>query len=158
MRSSAGGAGAQGDNLTLRGFSARNDIFLDGMRDFGSYYRDPFNYQQVEVLKGPSSILFGRGSTGGVINQASKTPLLDNFIAGNVTFGTDATKRITGDVNQVIPGLLGTAVRLNVMGHDSEVAGRDGAENQRYGFAPSIAFGLGGPTRAYISYYHITDN
>ena len=50
----AGEGGSQGDNLTLRGFTARNDIFLDGMRDFGSYYRDSFNYQEVEVLEGPS--------------------------------------------------------------------------------------------------------
>ena len=49
----AGEAGAQGDNLTLRGFTARNDFYLDGMRDFGSYYRDPFNLEAIEVLKGP---------------------------------------------------------------------------------------------------------
>ena len=70
----AGEGGAQGDNLTIRGFTARNDLFIDGMRDFGSYYRDPFNLQEVEVLQGPSSVTFGRGSTGGVVNQASKTP------------------------------------------------------------------------------------
>ena len=70
----AGEGGAQGDNLTIRGFTARNDLFIDGMRDFGSYYRDPFNTQEVEVLQGPSSVTFGRGSTGGVVNQATKTP------------------------------------------------------------------------------------
>ena len=70
----AGEGSAQGDNLTIRGFTARNDLFIDGMRDFGSYYRDPFNMQEVEVLEGPSSVTFGRGSTGGVVNQASKTP------------------------------------------------------------------------------------
>ena len=68
----AGEAGAQGDNLTLRGFSARNDFYLDGMRDFGSYYRDPFDLEAIEVLKGPSSVAFGRGSTGGVINQVQQ--------------------------------------------------------------------------------------
>ena len=81
----AGEAGAQGDSLTLRGFSARNDFYLDGMRDFGSYYRDPFNLQSIEVLKGPASVLFGRGSTGGVINQVSKQPLMTPL--------TDATTR-----------------------------------------------------------------
>jgi len=60
----AGENASQGDNLTLRGFSARSDIYLDGMRDFGSYYRDPFYLEDIQVLKGPSSILFGRGSTG----------------------------------------------------------------------------------------------
>jgi catecholate siderophore receptor len=54
----AGEAGAQGDNLTIRGFTARNDIFLDGIRDFGSYFRDTFNYEQVERSKGrPASSL-----------------------------------------------------------------------------------------------------
>ncbi|HEX5283293.1 MAG TPA: TonB-dependent receptor plug domain-containing protein [Bryocella sp.] len=75
----AGESGAQGDNLTIRGFTARDDIFLDGIRDFGSYYRDSFNYDQVEVLEGPAGVQFGRGSTGGVINQESKVPAADRF-------------------------------------------------------------------------------
>ncbi len=78
----AGEGGAQGDNLTIRGFTARNDLFIDGMRDFGSYYRDPFNTQEVEVLQGPSSVTFGRGSTGGVVNQATKAARLDEVRLG----------------------------------------------------------------------------
>ena len=87
----AGESGAQGDNLTIRGFTARNDIFLDGIRDFGSYYRDSFNYDQVEVLEGPAGVQFGRGSTGGIINQESKVPAADRFIHADTEFGTDAT-------------------------------------------------------------------
>ena len=82
----AGEGGAQGDNLTIRGFTARNDLFIDGMRDFGSYYRDPFNTQEVEVLQGPSSVTFGRGSTGGVVNQATKTPGLTPIHFGRRRF------------------------------------------------------------------------
>ena len=69
-----GGAegGQIGTNINLRGFSARTDIFLDGSRDRGQYYRDTFFLDAVEVLKGPSSLLFGRGSTGGIVNQSSK--------------------------------------------------------------------------------------
>jgi catecholate siderophore receptor len=154
----AGEASSQGDNLTIRGFTARNDFYLDGMRDFGSYYRDPFNYDRVEVLKGPSSILFGRGSTGGVVNQVEKTPLLDNFVAGTATLGSDNTKRFTGDVNQTLgaPG-SGAAFRLNLMGTDANVADRDVAENRRFGFAPSLAFGLGTPTRVNLGYYHVSE-
>src|SRR5260370_24568354 len=70
----AGEAGAHGANLTIRGFTARNDIFLDGIRDFGSYYRDTFNYEQVEALEGPAGVQFGRGSAGGVVNQGAKIP------------------------------------------------------------------------------------
>jgi len=151
----AGEGGSQGDNLTLRGFTARNDIFLDGMRDYGSYYRDPFNYEEVDVLQGPESVMFGRGSTGGVINQESKTPTLNPLIGGSLSFGTDLTVRGTADVNEPIPQLgQGTAFRFNLMGNDSQTADRDVAENRRFGIAPSIAFGLGTPTRLTLSYLH----
>jgi catecholate siderophore receptor len=156
---SAGEGGAQGDNLTIRGFNARGDIFLDGMRDFGSYYRDPFNYDAVEVLKGPSSTLFGRGSTGGVVNQVSKTPGLAPFAAGTLTLGSDLTRRATADLNQPIEALgTGAAVRFDAMVHDSEVAGRDVAENRRWGVAPSLALGLGTPTRFTLAYFHLSED
>src|SRR5580704_2924501 len=151
----AGEGGAQGDNLTIRGFTARNDLFIDGMRDFGSYYRDPFNTQEVEVLQGPSSVTFGRGSTGGVVNQSTKTPGLSQFISGDVDFGTDLTRRVALDVDLPLPNLAkGAAFRLNVMGDEGNVAGRDIAENRRFGIAPSLALGLGTPTRWTFSYFH----
>jgi catecholate siderophore receptor len=151
----AGENSSQGDNLTLRGFSARNDIYLDGMLDFGSYYRDPFFLEDVQVLKGPSSILFGRGSTGGVVEQDSKEAGLTPFANGSVAFGTDATKRATVDVNQPL-GVLGSgaAFRVNLMAHDSGVAGRDVTENSRLGVAPTLSLGLGTDTRAYFSFFH----
>ena len=154
----AGENASQGDNLTLRGFSARSDIYLDGMRDFGSYYRDPFYLEQIQVLKGPSSILFGRGSTGGVIEQDSKQAGLTPFTNGSVAFGTDFTKRVTADVNQPL-GLLGSgaAFRINLMAHDSNVAGRDTTENSRFGLAPTLSLGLGTDTRAYFSFIHQTE-
>ena len=151
----AGEGGAQGDNLTIRGFTARNDLFIDGMRDFGSYYRDPFNTQEVEVLQGPSSVTFGRGSTGGVVNQASKAPRLTEGISADLQFGTDTTRRAAIDWSTPIPQLgKGTAFRLNAMGNIGNVAGRDVAENRRTGFAPSLAFGLGSATRTTLSYLH----
>jgi catecholate siderophore receptor len=151
----AGEFGAQGDNLTIRGFSARNDIYIDGMRDFGGYYRDPFFIENVEVLEGPSSILFGRGSTGGVVNQAAKTPTLAPMMAGSLSFGTDDTKRITADINMPLPEWgEGVAARVNVMANDSGVAGREYARNSRVGFAPSLAFGLGTPTRITLNFLH----
>jgi catecholate siderophore receptor len=155
----AGEGGSQGDNLTIRGFTARNDMFIDGMRDFGSYYRDPFNQEEVQVLKGPSSVMFGRGSTGGVVNQASKAPHLTPALGGTVSLGTDQTRRVTVDIDQPVPALgTGAAVRLNVMGHDAQVAGRDIAENRRFGVAPSLALGLGTPTRVTVSYFHQSGN
>jgi catecholate siderophore receptor len=128
------------------------------MRDFGSYYRDPFYLDQIQVLKGPSSILFGRGSTGGVIEQDSKQPGLSVFNTISLAFGTDATKRFSLDSNTPIGALgSGAAFRINVMGHDSGVAGRDVAENSRFGIAPTLALGLATPTRVNLSYLHQTE-
>jgi catecholate siderophore receptor len=154
----AGENASQGDNLTLRGFSARSDIYLDGMRDFGSYYRDPFYLEDIQVLKGPSSILFGRGSTGGVIEQDSKQAGLTPFMRGAAAFGTDFTKRLTADVNQPIGALgSGAAFRINLMAHDSNVAERDTTQNSRFGIAPTLSLGLGTDTRAYFSFLHQTE-
>ncbi len=151
----AGEGGSQGDNLTVRGFSARSDLFIDGMRDFGSYYRDPFDVQEVQVLQGPSSMEFGRGSTGGVVNQATKVPGLNRFFSGDFDFGTDLTRHLTADINTPAPALgKNTAFRLSVMGNEGDVAGRNVAENRRMGVAPSLAFGLGTPTRVTLNYFH----
>jgi catecholate siderophore receptor len=156
----AGEGGSQGDNLTLRGFTARNDIFLDGMRDFGSYYRDPFNYREVEVLEGPSAVTFGRGSTGGVINQESKTPKeQEHFITGEGDLGTDITRRFTADMNQPLDKLgHGAAVRLNVMVNDADVAERDVTTNRRFGVAPGLALGMGTSNRLLGSYFHFQED
>ncbi len=151
----AGEGGSQGDNLTIRGFSARNDIFLDGIRDFGSYYRDSFNYEAVDVLEGPASVEFGRGSTGGVVNQESKVAQLHSFTATNVQLGTDALRRGALDFDRplpIIPG--GTAFRVNLVGQDAGVAGRNTTRTRRYGIAPSLSFGLNTATRASISLLH----
>jgi len=155
----AGESGAQGDNLTIRGFTARNDIYLDGIRDFGSYYRDSFNLEQVEVLEGPAGVQFGRGSTGGVINQVSKTPAADKFLHVETQFGTDLTRRVTVDANEPLPELAsGAAFRLNAMATEGGVAGRPYAENRRFGVAPSLTLGLNAPTRLTLSYFHLTEN
>lgn len=145
----------QGNNPTIRGFLARNDMYIDGIRDFGSYYRDTFFYQQVEVLSGPSSVYFGRGSTGGVINQVSKTPFLTRQVTAMATGGTDSTGRLTLDYNQPLEGMgEGAAMRINAMAHTSTVAGREDNLQRRWGLAPSLALGLGTPTRLTFSILH----
>ena len=155
----AGEAGAQGDNLTIRGFTARNDLFLDGIRDFGSYYRDSFNYEQVEALEGPSGIEFGRGSTGGVINQESKVPAAEKFANVETQFGTDLTRRLTADLNAPYQDTLGgAALRLNVMADQAGVAERDAAEIRRFGIAPSVSIGMAAKTQATLSYVHLTES
>ncbi len=152
----AGEGGAQGDTLTLRGFSARNDFFLDGVRDQGAYTRDTFNLGAVEVLKGPSSVMFGRGSTGGVINQVSKTPYGAPGYTVSLSAGNGPFLRGTADINQ--PLSAAAAVRVNLMGEQSEVVGRDEVELERWGIAPSFTVGFNGPTRLTLSYFFQQEN
>jgi len=142
-----------GDNLSIRGFNARTDLFIDGVRDFGSYSRDPFNLEQVEVAKGPSSSNAGRGSTGGSVNLVSKTPRLGSFYESNFSVGTDDLWRGTLDINQQLNDT--TAFRLNALYHESNVPSRDPAGDQRWGIAASIAFGLDTDTRFTASYFHL---
>jgi catecholate siderophore receptor len=151
---SAGEGGTPaGDNLTLRGFSARNDIFVDGVRDLSPQSRDPFNLEQVEVVKGPSSVYTGRGSTGGSINLLNKTPNQKRTFSGTLDFGSDRTRRVTGDINLPLGDTV--AFRLNLLTHHSGVAGRDVVNFNRWGVAPSVTFGLGKPARFTVSYYKL---
>ncbi|MDQ3143346.1 MAG: TonB-dependent receptor plug domain-containing protein, partial [Pseudomonadota bacterium] len=153
MAAGEGGGGPAGDNLTLRGFGARNDIFVDGIRDFASYTRDTFNVEQVEVVKGPASAQTGRGSTGGYINLFTKQPQAVTFAGATIGVGAPGFFRATADLNLGGEefGLGGTALRVNALYHDADTPGRDHVEARRIGFAPSVAFGLGGPTRAILS-------
>ncbi|MES2018721.1 MAG: TonB-dependent siderophore receptor [Pseudomonadota bacterium] len=145
---SAGEGGAIGDNINLRGFSSRTDVFRDGFRDRGQYSRDTFNIEAVEVLKGPSSMLFGRGSTGGVINQVSKKPSLKSGTEATATVGTDDYYRATLDVNRKLSDT--SAVRLNAFGQDLKST-RDVVRNQDFGIAPSLRLGMGTPTELTLS-------
>ncbi len=148
----AGEGGTHGDLVNLRGFSVSDDYFLDGLRDTGLYTRDAFDYDSVEVLKGPSSTLFGRGTTGGAINQVTKSPELypiDNFA---LTGGTNAELRGTADMNYVLGD--DAALRVNVMGQRNNIGSEPFARNQRWGIAPAIAFGLGTDTVWTLKYLH----
>jgi len=143
----------QGNNPTIRGFSARDDMYLDGIRDFGSYARDPFNLESVEVLLGPASVLFGRGSTGGAINQATKRPQLDAAHDVKLNVGSDDTVRAALDMNLPLMSLGdGAAFRLNLLAHEGDMTDRDGAHAERFGIAPTLALGLGTPTEVTLSY------
>ena len=150
------GGGGQGDNLSLRGYPARTDIFLDGIRDVGQYNRDVFNLQAVEVLKGPSAVYFGRGSTGGVINQISKTPQKNAFYDFTLSGGNGPLGRGTGDFNQPLGHDM--AIRLNVMGQYNEPVGRDYVDFLRWGVAPTFAWGIGTPTLFTASYYYYQED
>lgn len=148
----AGEGAARGDTVNLRGFPAFNDFFLDGIRDAAIYDRDSFNLESIEVLKGPSAILFGRGSTGGAINQVSKAPTLAPLWSGTLMAGSNDLVRGTADLDQPIGE--SAAIRLNAMAEHSKVTDRDNVRNSRWGIAPSIAVGIGGPDSVTASYLH----
>jgi len=145
-----------GDRPFVRGYEASTDIFVDGMRDLGRASHEMFNLESVEIIKGPGSAYSGRGSTGGSINLVSKTPKLKNFAEVGAGYGTDQNYRVTGDGNWMFSDT--SAFRLNLMRMGGDVPGRDEVTLDRYGVAPSIAFGLGTPTRATLSYYHMQND
>ena len=151
MTAGEGGTPA-GDNLTLRGFSARNDIFIDGARDLGVQSRDPFNLEQVEVVKGPGRLSPGaaRRAVRSICEQsADRQPLFRRHDKRRQR----RDQAFTGDVNLPIKDRM--AFRLNLLAHDSGVAGRDVVENQRWGLAPSFMYGLGTRTRLTFSYFYL---
>lgn len=156
VQAGEGGGGLPGDSISIRGFSSRNDFFLDGMRDYGAYNRDPFNTEQVEVTKGPSSSNAGRGSTGGSINQATKMAGLESFYITNLSVGTSSLYRSAVDVNQVFSDHI--ALRVNGLYHYNDTPGRDEVHQERYGGAFSLGLGLGTDTRVFLNYQHMTED
>jgi catecholate siderophore receptor len=136
--------GTIGNNINLNGFSARTDLYLDGMRDSGQYYRDTFALEEIEVLQGPSSMLFGRGSTGGVINQVFKKPNLVKKEEYSVSATSNALFRGTTDFN--IPTSDTSAVRVATMFQEGAASTRDQTNVLDFGVAPSYKMGIGTPT------------
>ncbi|MGY6130008.1 TonB-dependent receptor (plasmid) [Paraburkholderia strydomiana] len=140
--------GQIGNNINLRGFSARTDIYLDGFRDRGQYYRDTFNLESIDVLYGPSSLYFGRGSTGGVINQVSKQPTLKPRADVSLQAGTHDRYRTTVDLDTPITST--SAFRINAFGQ-SLGSSRDVMKSKDFGVAPEVKFGIGTPTEITLS-------
>jgi catecholate siderophore receptor len=151
-----GGAVPGDQNFSMRGFSSRNSIFIDGVRDAGPYTRDSFNLEQVEIIKGPTGAVAGRSATSGAINQVAKTPHADDAQDYSLGYGSDDYKRVTTDLNFGLSDSM--ALRVNAMYHDAEVSNRDVVENQRWGIAPSLALGLGTPTRFTLSYVYLEED
>src|SRR5258708_37749225 len=126
------GGNAFGDRFFIRGFDARNDVFLDGIRDAGVSVRGNFFTEQVEILRGPGSSFAGRGTTGGAINIVTKQATTEkSFYNMDTTFGTDHTKRVVLDVNQVVSPTW--AVRAGGLFKDAGVAGLDYIKANRDG-------------------------
>lgn len=149
-----GGGGQNGDQFRIRGFQAKGDVYSDGLRDFGVYVRDAFPFEQIQVIKGPTSESFGVGTTGGAINSVQKTARKGNFISADVTGGNGPMGRAVIDVNRQINDT--TALRAVVMGHKQDLVDRDHLYSDRWGILLASAFGLGTSTTLTVNYMHQT--
>ena len=140
------------EDIRLRGFSlqATGDIFVDGMRDPAFYERDSFNWDRLEVLRGSASMLFGRGSTGGAVNQVSKIPSLFQQNEVALTVGSGNYLRTTADLNLKTGD--NAALRINAM---VNVADNFGAKIDKVGIAPSFRWGIGSSHEFLVSLYHL---
>lgn len=150
------GGGGYGDSINFRGYSANNDITVDGVRDSAQYTRsDPFNLEQIEVTNGANSVISGAGSVGGNINLVTKRPQDESHSTVTGGVGTDNYYRTTVDISQRVSDLI--AVRLNAMAHKNDVPGRDVENYRRWGVAPSVTIGIASPTRLTLQYLHQED-
>ncbi|WP_017463244.1 catecholate siderophore receptor Fiu [Dyella ginsengisoli] len=147
------GSTSTGDAIYMRGFDTSGSIFVDGVRDLGSISRDVFNIEQVEVTKGPDGTEYGRTAPTGAVNMVSKQPQLGHGVTASVSYGSGQHRRSTVDWNRQTGEH--SAFRLNVMGQNSGAPGRDRVKNDRWGVAPSLAFGIGTPTRVYLDALHV---
>lgn len=144
-----------GDAFSIRGFSSRDDVLVDGIRDLGYYFRDTFNIQAVEVTKGPASAFAGRGNVGGTVNMISRYPVMADGASIQVTGGTADLWRATLDSNFVLSEELGAAVRFNAMANSNDFPGRELARNRRWAINPSVAIGIGTDTAFALNWLHI---
>ncbi|MEJ2458939.1 MAG: TonB-dependent siderophore receptor [Novosphingobium sp.] len=147
-----GGGGMNGDAFRIRGFDAKGDVYIDGLRDFGAYVRDDFATESVQVFKGSSSESFGNGTTGGAINLQSKTAHPGDSYELRGTLGTGMQKRVVADVNKQLNAT--TALRVVGMWHDQDIVDRDHVYSRRWGVLGSLGFGLGTDQTLTITYMH----
>jgi catecholate siderophore receptor len=146
-------AGETGEeDVRLRGFSLgqAGDIYVDGMRDGVLYERDTFNNDRVEVLKGSASMLFGKGSTGGVVNQVNKRPFLMDQNEVTYTLGTGGEHRLTGDFNKQTGE--DSALRINAMLHNAD---NNGASTRKNGLAAAYRWGIGSRDEFEVGFYNL---
>jgi catecholate siderophore receptor len=142
------------DTAVFRGNSSTGDFYIDGIRDDVQYYRDLYNIDSVEALKGPNAMIFGRGGSGGVINRVSKQPVWMPVREASVTVGSWANRRVTADVGQALSS--SAAFRVNAMVEDSN-SYRDGVDLKRHGINPTLMLRPGANTSVLLGFEHFLD-
>ena len=142
------------DQIVIRGNSSSADFFLDGVRDDVQYYRDLYNLDRVEALKGSNAMIFGRGGGGGVINRVSKTAEFLPRREFSVLGGSFDRLRLASDLDHALSRTV--AVRLNAM-YEHSGSFRQAVDLERYGINPTLTFAPGPETRITIGYEHFRD-
>jgi catecholate siderophore receptor len=138
------------DAIVFRGVRSTADFFIDGMRDDVQYYRSLYNLEQVEILRGPNALLFGRGGTGGILNRVTKKGTIGStFGGGQIAIDTFGEFSVQGDIN--LAAGENVAVRLNAA-YESLNNHRDFYDGDRIGFNPTVRFALGQATTLDLSY------
>jgi catecholate siderophore receptor len=144
------------DQITLRGQNTTSDFFLDGVRDDVQYYRNLYNIERVEILKGPYALIFGRGGGGGIINRVLKAPSAARFFAnGAAAVNTFGAWDIAADVNAPLSG--NAAIRLNAA-YERIDNHRNFVDGERYAVNPHVAADFGGGWKAGLSYEYVDDD
>jgi len=142
------------DQLVIRGVSTSADFFLNGLRDDVQYYRDLYNLDRVEVLKGPNAMIFGRGGGGGVVNRVTKEAGFAKIRDFTFEGGSFGDRRASGDFDQPLNQKL--ALRINGM-YERSGSFRRYLNLQRYGLNPTLSFTPSANTRLALSYEHFHD-
>lgn len=142
------------DAPILRGNTSTADFFIDGLRDDVQYYRDLYNVERVEVLKGPGGMIFGRGASGGLINRVTKQADWSNARNLGLTVGSWDSYRVTGDVDQALNDSL--AVRVTGFYEDSD-SFRDEVTLERWAINPTLTWRLSDDTQVEVGYEHFED-
>lgn len=150
------GGNAFGDRVFIRGFDARNDMYIDGIRESGVSTRETFMTEQVEITKGPAGAISGRGTSGGSVNIVTKQPAARDFTEFTSMLGTDMTRRLSVDANRNITPDF--AVRVNGLFHKAEVAGRDHVFDDRYGGSLAALWRPREDFKATFDYYFVKLN
>jgi len=157
LRFVPGAQAAQGegnrDQIVLRGNATTADFFVDGLRDDVQYFRDFYNIERVEVLKGPNAMIFGRGGGGGVVNRVVKFATPDRHLTAAAETGTQDQARFTADVGGEVA--RGVSARLNAL-YESSGSYRDFVDLDRWGLNPTVAF-EGERTEVHLGYEHFED-
>lgn len=152
IRIGEGGGGLNGDQFMVRGFEAKGDIFSDGLRDAGVRSRDSFAYEDVQVLKGPSSESFGMGTTGAAINTRIKRAHLGNEGSIEGSAGNGFLGRTVIDVNRQISDT--SAFRFVGMGQLQNLVDRDNIHNNGAGVLATFGTGIGTDLQWDVSYLY----